>query len=131
MEVPSSQETCTSLAEDGMLDSYSDVDDIKVISTQIIHLDLDVPVGSSVGINTIKETPEEEKRRKRINKVVGFCAALIFLTCVALVCSSLMRAKSIDELGKDRIRKLQEIDLQTIFLNTHHFLHVDVIKIHY
>jgi hypothetical protein len=87
---------CTPLTDEVIIDN--DTDEIKVISTQIIHLE--IPTTSSVGINSVLETPEEENRRKRINRIVGFFASLIFFTCVALVCSSLMMSKNIDELGK-------------------------------
>jgi hypothetical protein len=87
---------CTPLTDEVIIDN--DTDEIKVISTQIIHLE--IPTTSSVGIDSVLETPEEENRRKRINRIVGFFASLIFFTCVALVCSSLMMSKNIDELGK-------------------------------
>lgn len=92
----STHSICTPLTDDVIIDN--DTDEIKVISTQIIHLE--IPTTSSVGINSVIETPEEENRRKRINRIVGFFASLIFFTCVALVCSSLMMSKNIDELGK-------------------------------
>ena len=95
----SSQGTCTPLADDITIDNTTiETDDIRIISTQIIHLE--IPVASSLGINSTIETTEEEFRRKRINRIVGFFASLIFLTCVVLVCSSLMMSKNIDQLGK-------------------------------
>lgn len=89
--------------DDVIFYSSNDIDDIKVISTQIIHVE--IPVSSSFVIDR-KETLEEEQRRKRINRIVGFFASLIFLTCVVLVCSSMMMSKNIDELGKTNTKIL-------------------------
>ncbi|XP_063419883.1 uncharacterized protein LOC134705043 isoform X2 [Mytilus trossulus] len=88
-------ESSTPGTDDVIFYSSNDIDDIKVISSQIIHVE--IPVSSSFVIDR-KETPEEEHKRKRINRIVGFFASLIFLTCVVLVCSSMMMSKNIDEL---------------------------------
>ena len=84
--------------EDATTESTDDdLDEIEIISTQIIHLG--TPIAPSDRLTSTSESPEEEAKRKRINRVVGFCATLIFLTCIGLVCSTLMMSKNIDELG--------------------------------
>ena len=84
--------------EDATTESTDDdLDEIEIISTQIIHLG--TPIAPSDRLTSTTESREEEAKRKRINRVVGFFATLIFLTCIGLVCSTLMMSKNIDELG--------------------------------
>lgn len=85
-------------SEDVTTESTDDLDEIEIISTQIIRLEAPkLPVRI---LNSTIESREAEIRRKRINRIVGFFAALICLTCIALVFSTLMMSKDIDELGR-------------------------------
>lgn len=84
-------------SEDATTDCTDDLDEIEFISTQIIHLE---PPLSQVHLQSRKETKAEEQKRKRVNRIIGFFAALIFLTCIGLVCSTMVMSKNIDELGK-------------------------------
>ena len=85
-------------SEDVTTDITNDLDEIEVISTQIIRLE--TPVSSCLQIHSTSESREKERRGKRINRIVAFCATCIFITCIALVCSTLMMSKNIDELGE-------------------------------
>ncbi|VDI18655.1 Hypothetical predicted protein [Mytilus galloprovincialis] len=86
-------------SEDVTTESTDDLDEIEIISTQIIRLE--APKRPVRILTSTIESREEEVRRKRINRIVGFFAALIFLTCIALVFSTLMMSKDIDELVRN------------------------------
>ena len=87
-------------SEDATTEYTDDLDEIEFISTQIIHLE---PPLTPVHITRTIQTKVEEKKRRRVNRIVGFFAALIFLTCIVLVCSTMMMSKNIDELGRYNI----------------------------
>lgn len=74
----------------------SDGHDDDNIPMQIITLRIPIQHEESMVIYT----PTQEKRRKCVNKIIIFCAGLIFAACFSMVCLTLLNAKHIDNLGK-------------------------------